>query len=127
MTVMTLNDLFLETLKDLYYAEKKLVQTLPKMAKKATSPTLKEAIERHLGETETQDQVEALQGRDHSSCEEESAGTKARLGGRGRAHRPVCSFCARTIDNHRFPSVTTATIGFAHRGHVWSFVANGAL
>ena len=52
MTVKTLDDLFLETLKDLYYAEKKLVQTLPKMAKKATSPTLKEAIERHLGETE---------------------------------------------------------------------------
>ena len=52
MTVKTLNDLFLETLKDLYYSEKKLVQTLPKMAKKASSPTLREAIERHLGETE---------------------------------------------------------------------------
>ena len=34
MTVKTLDDLFLETLKDLYYAEKKLVQTLPKMAKR---------------------------------------------------------------------------------------------
>ena len=52
MTVKTLDDLFLDTLKDIYYAEKKLVQTLPKMAKKANSPTLKEAIERHLGETE---------------------------------------------------------------------------
>ncbi len=38
MTVKTLNDLFMETLKDIYYAEKKLVKTLPKMAKKASSP-----------------------------------------------------------------------------------------
>lgn len=52
MSVKTLDDLFHETLKDLYYAEKKLVKTLPKMARMATSPTLKEAIEHHLGETE---------------------------------------------------------------------------
>ncbi|PZF78224.1 hypothetical protein DK847_05925 [Aestuariivirga litoralis] len=53
MTVNTLNDLFIETLKDLYYVEKKLVKTLPKMAQKASSDELKEAIESHLGETET--------------------------------------------------------------------------
>ena len=47
MTVKTLEDLFHETLKDLYYAEKKLVKTLPKMAKQAASPALKEAIEHH--------------------------------------------------------------------------------
>jgi ferritin-like metal-binding protein YciE len=52
MTVKTLEDLFHETLKDIYYAEKKLVKTLPKMAKLAASPTLKEAIEHHLTETE---------------------------------------------------------------------------
>lgn len=52
MTVKTLDDLFHETLKDLYYAEKKLVKTLPKMAKKAASPTLRETIEHHLQETE---------------------------------------------------------------------------
>ena len=52
MTIQTLDDLFHETLKDLYYAEKKLVKTLPKMATQATSPTLKEAIEHHLNETE---------------------------------------------------------------------------
>ena len=45
MTVKALDDLFHETLKDLYYAEKKLVKTFPRMAKQATSPTLKEAIE----------------------------------------------------------------------------------
>ena len=52
MTVNTLEDLFVETLKDIYYAEKKLVKTLPKMAKKAVSPELKDAIESHLTETE---------------------------------------------------------------------------
>ncbi len=53
MSVKTLNDLFLETLKDLYYVENKLVKTLPKMAEKATSGELKQAIEDHLVETET--------------------------------------------------------------------------
>lgn len=53
MTVNTLNDLFVETLKDLYYVEKKLVKTLPKMAQKASSQDLKEAIQTHLSETET--------------------------------------------------------------------------
>lgn len=53
MTVNTLNDLFVETLKDLYYVEKKLVKTLPKMAQKASSEDLKEAIQTHLSETET--------------------------------------------------------------------------
>ncbi|MBC8095941.1 MAG: ferritin-like domain-containing protein [Akkermansiaceae bacterium] len=51
--VKTLEDLFHETLRDMYYVEKKLVKTLPKMAKKATSPELKSAIESHLAETET--------------------------------------------------------------------------
>lgn len=53
MPVKTLEDLFLETLKDIYYAEKKLVKTLPQMAKKAKSPDLKAAIEMHATETET--------------------------------------------------------------------------
>jgi ferritin-like metal-binding protein YciE len=52
MTVKTLEDLFYETLKDIYYAEKKLVKTLPKMAKMASAPELKKAIDGHLSETE---------------------------------------------------------------------------
>lgn len=59
MTIRTLEDLFVETLKDIYYAEKKLVKTLPKMAKKAVSPLLKEAIQSHL--TETEGHVERLE------------------------------------------------------------------
>jgi ferritin-like metal-binding protein YciE len=50
----TLQDLFLETLKDIYYAEKALVRALPKMAKTANSPDLREAFENHLAETEGQ-------------------------------------------------------------------------
>jgi ferritin-like metal-binding protein YciE len=48
----TLDDLFLDTLKDIYYAEKQIVKTLPKMAKAATSPDLKAGFEQHLEETE---------------------------------------------------------------------------
>jgi len=52
MNVKNLEDLFVATLQDIYYAEKKLVKTLPKLAKKAASPQLKEAIQSHLAETE---------------------------------------------------------------------------
>ncbi len=48
----TLNDLFHDTLKDVYFAEKKIVATLPKMAKAATCPDLKKAFEKHRVETE---------------------------------------------------------------------------
>jgi len=48
-----LDDLFLDTLKDIYYAEKQILKALPKMAKAATSPDLKNAFEKHRDETET--------------------------------------------------------------------------
>jgi len=48
----TLDDLFLDTLKDIYYAEKQILKTLPKMAKAAQSPELKKAFETHRDETE---------------------------------------------------------------------------
>ena len=50
----TLNDLFLDTLKDIYYAEKQILKALPKMAKAATSDKLRAAFEKHHGETEGQ-------------------------------------------------------------------------
>lgn len=49
----TLDDLFLDTLKDIYYAEKQIVKTLPKMAKATTSQELRAGFEQHLVETET--------------------------------------------------------------------------
>jgi ferritin-like metal-binding protein YciE len=50
----TLRDLFHDTLKDIYFAEKKILTALPKMAKAAQSEDLKAAFEKHLGETEEQ-------------------------------------------------------------------------
>jgi ferritin-like metal-binding protein YciE len=53
-----LEELLVDQLKDLYSAENQLVKALPKMAKAASSPELKRAIERHL--EETRKQVERL-------------------------------------------------------------------
>jgi len=50
----TLEDLFVDTLKDIYYAEKRILKTLPKMAKGAESPKLKKGFEKHLAQTEGQ-------------------------------------------------------------------------
>jgi ferritin-like metal-binding protein YciE len=50
----TLDDLFLHTLKDIYYAEKQILKALPKMAKNAESEELKQAFETHREETEGQ-------------------------------------------------------------------------
>jgi ferritin-like metal-binding protein YciE len=50
----SLQDLFIEELKDLLDAEKQLTKALPKMAKKAESEALRSAFEEHLGVTENQ-------------------------------------------------------------------------
>ena len=55
----TLADLFHDTLKDIYYAEKKILATLPKMAKAAQNDELTAAFEKHRAETERQ--VERLE------------------------------------------------------------------
>ena len=52
--VNPLEELLVDELKDLYSAENQLVKALPKMAKAASSPELKRAIERHLEETKRQ-------------------------------------------------------------------------
>jgi ferritin-like metal-binding protein YciE len=49
-----LEELLVDELKDLYSAEKQLVQALPRMAKGASSPELRRAFERHLEETKRQ-------------------------------------------------------------------------
>ncbi len=55
-----LSDLFHDTLKDVYFAEKKILATLPKMAKAAQSPELKAAFSKH--EKETAGQIKRLEG-----------------------------------------------------------------
>ena len=47
-----LKELFTETLKDIYFAEKQILRALPKMAKQAESPELKQAFETHRDQTE---------------------------------------------------------------------------
>lgn len=47
-----LDDLFFDTLKDIYFAERQIVKALPKMAKAASSDELKAGFEKHLAETE---------------------------------------------------------------------------
>jgi ferritin-like metal-binding protein YciE len=59
MAVKTMDDLFVETLKDIYYAEKQILKALPTMVKKADNEELKDALETHR--TETEGQVERLE------------------------------------------------------------------
>jgi ferritin-like metal-binding protein YciE len=59
MAEKTLNDLFLDTLKDIYFAEKQILKALPKMARAAQSEEGKQAFLKHKEQTEGQ--IERLQ------------------------------------------------------------------
>jgi ferritin-like metal-binding protein YciE len=52
--IKTLDDLFVHTLRDIYYAEKQIAKSLPDMIEKATSSELKAGFEKHLQETKGQ-------------------------------------------------------------------------
>ena len=49
--ISSMSDLFVHQLKDIYYAEKRIVNSLPKMIEKAKSPELRKGLTHHLGET----------------------------------------------------------------------------
>ena len=49
--IESMDDLFVHQLKDIYYAEKRIVGALPEMIQKAAAPQLKQAFESHLAET----------------------------------------------------------------------------
>src|SRR5258705_13187904 len=49
--IKTMDDLFLQTLQDIYYAENKIVKSLPEMIETANDAQLKQGLEAHLGET----------------------------------------------------------------------------
>jgi ferritin-like metal-binding protein YciE len=59
MTLNSLQDLFVEELRDLYSAENQILKALPKMAKAASSPELRQAFQEHL--EQTKGHVERLQ------------------------------------------------------------------
>lgn len=52
--IKSLDDLFVHTLRDVYYAEKQILANLPTMQKQATDPQLKSSLEMHRQETEGQ-------------------------------------------------------------------------
>jgi ferritin-like metal-binding protein YciE len=52
--IKTMNDLFVHTLRDIYYAENQILKALPEMIEKATDPQLKQAFQSHLAETKNQ-------------------------------------------------------------------------
>lgn len=59
MAEKTLNTLFHDTLRDIYYAERKILKSLPKMKRAAQSEQLKAAFEKH--EAQTEGQIERLE------------------------------------------------------------------
>lgn len=61
MPMTNLHDLYVDNLKDLYNAEKQILQAMPKVAKKVDNPLLRSAIEKHHKETEEQkDRLEQI-------------------------------------------------------------------
>ncbi|MBV9079405.1 MAG: ferritin-like domain-containing protein [Methylobacteriaceae bacterium] len=66
--IKTFDDLYLHTLQDIYYAENQITKALPQMIAKAQNPALKQAFQKHLGETEQQvkrlEQVFKMMGKD---------------------------------------------------------------
>ena len=72
-----LEELFHDTLKDIYFAEKKILTTLPKMAKAAQNEELRAAFEKH--EAETEDQVGRLERCSRQSTRSRKARPARRL------------------------------------------------
>jgi ferritin-like metal-binding protein YciE len=52
--IKTMNDLFVHTLRDIYYAENQILKALPEMIEKATDAQLRQALQSHLAETKNQ-------------------------------------------------------------------------
>ena len=81
MSIKTMDDLFVATLKDIYYAEKQILKALPGMVKKAKGGELKKALETHRQETEGQ--VERLDQVFHAG----RPGARQEVRGYRRHHR----------------------------------------
>jgi ferritin-like metal-binding protein YciE len=71
--IKTMDDLFVHTLRDIYYAERQILQALPDMIEKASDTQLKQALQAHLAETRDQvgrlDQVFRLHGQEPSGVD----------------------------------------------------------
>jgi ferritin-like metal-binding protein YciE len=71
--IQNFDDLFVHTLRDIYYAEQQIAKSLPDMISKASDPALKKGFETHLGETRNQisrlEQVFKMHGVDASGVD----------------------------------------------------------
>jgi ferritin-like metal-binding protein YciE len=71
--IKTMDDLFVHTLQDIYYAENKIIQSLPQLIEKASNPQLKQGLKTHLGETKNHvkrlEQVFKMQGQKPKSID----------------------------------------------------------
>jgi ferritin-like metal-binding protein YciE len=71
--IKTMDDLFVHTLRDMYYAERQILNALPEMVQKSKDPQLKKAFQSHLAETKNQvgrlDQIFRLHGQEPSGVD----------------------------------------------------------
>ena len=71
--IKNMDDLFVHTLRDIYYAERQILSALPEMIEKANDPQLKQAFQSHLAETKNQvgrlDKVFRLHGQEPSGVD----------------------------------------------------------
>ena len=110
MAEKDLSALFLNTLKDIYFAEKQIYKSLPKMAKAANSDQLQAASEKHYDETEGQierlEQIFELLGKParDKKCDASKASTRARRSWTNtRASQrsmPACSPPRRAVEHY---------------------------
>jgi len=119
MSTNTLQDLFLDSLADMHYAENQLVKALPKMAKIATHDDLREAFETHLVETEGHvqklDQVFELFGK-----EPKNKRCPAIIGIVKEAEEIIS-------ENKKCPTINAALIFAAQKAEHYEIASYGAL
>jgi ferritin-like metal-binding protein YciE len=115
----TLEDLFLEGLGDMYYAEQQMVKSLPKLAKVATAEDLREAIESHLIETEGH--VEKVQGIFEAFGREPKSKKCAAILGIIKEAEELVS------ENKKSPTINAAIIFAAQKAEHYEIASYGTL
>jgi ferritin-like metal-binding protein YciE len=115
----TLEDLFLDSLEDMYYAEGQLTKALPKLARAATNENLRQAFESHLTETEGHvrklEEVFASLGK-----EPKTRKCKAILGIIDEADEIAA-------DNKKSPTINAALIYAAQKAEHYEIASYGSL
>src|SRR5215472_3129195 len=93
--IKNMDDLFVHTLRDIYYAEKQIVKSLPEMIEKASNQQLKQGFQTHLRETENHVKARSSVRTDRQK------GAGHRLSGDRRHHRRSRGRCRRSPEQIR--------------------------